>query len=482
MKKSILSAMACVTVSLFGLATQAQASVSGLMIQKLIDQKRGADSQVTLYSAKVGAFDQKLDHFNSQDKRTFKQRYAVYDLFAAGVNNHTAPVIYYQCGEGNCLMNAGSQSASVPGGVAADAKALHAIVVILEHRYYGDSQPFAEMTAENLKYLTYEQALEDFATFQMHASQTLELKGKWIFVGGSYSGALSAYYRLKHPELVVGALSSSGVVKTEALLENYDLFVAKGLGPKCLHAVQSATHQVELNLNHPEKLLAIKKLFRSEEVRDPVDFLTVLQGMVAFAVQYGQQAGFCREVLANADPVQGFADGGNLILDEFGVSPVLITAQGSESVDAKNYTGDIEWRQWNFQSCLEFGAFAVPYHDPKLSAQSALIDAKYAQGVCKRLFGMTQAPQTEKINRDFYLPLLDPSVSNILYTNGSKDPYSPLSISAENGNNINPHTDAYTIVGGSHATDLNAYDTGSPAGILEAQLLFQKLAKGWLGI
>lgn len=39
----------------------------------------------------------------------------------------------------------------------------------------------------------------------------------WIHVGGSYPGALSAYFKVKYPTLTVGALSSSGVV--EALNE-----------------------------------------------------------------------------------------------------------------------------------------------------------------------------------------------------------------------------------------------------------------------
>jgi len=49
------------------------------------------------------------------------------------------------------------------------AKEFNAVLVYMEHRYYGNSMPFNNQhTAykpENLKYLTVEQALEDYSEF-----------------------------------------------------------------------------------------------------------------------------------------------------------------------------------------------------------------------------------------------------------------------------------------------------------------------------
>jgi hypothetical protein len=48
------------------------------------------------------------------------------------------------------------------------AKRFKAAVVSLEHRYYGESSPFSELTSQNLTYLTSNQALFDLATFRTY--------------------------------------------------------------------------------------------------------------------------------------------------------------------------------------------------------------------------------------------------------------------------------------------------------------------------
>jgi len=42
---------------------------------------------------------------------------------------------------------------------------MNALVVTLEHRYYGTSQPFDDLSLESLKYLNAYQAIDDLAYF-----------------------------------------------------------------------------------------------------------------------------------------------------------------------------------------------------------------------------------------------------------------------------------------------------------------------------
>jgi len=63
-----------------------------------------------------------------------------------------------------------------------------------------------------LKYLTVEQVLADLETFINTISNDNEpilLNAKWVVFGGSYSGSLAAWLRMKYPHLVHAAVSSS---------------------------------------------------------------------------------------------------------------------------------------------------------------------------------------------------------------------------------------------------------------------------------
>ena len=73
----------------------------------------------------------------------------------------------------------------------------------------------SDMTDESLQYLSSEQALADLADFRqaMVAKFNLNQNNKWIAFGGSYPGALAAWFRLKYPHLVIGMLFSDNYEK-----------------------------------------------------------------------------------------------------------------------------------------------------------------------------------------------------------------------------------------------------------------------------
>ncbi|MFL5812157.1 MAG: S28 family serine protease [Bdellovibrionia bacterium] len=427
-------------------------------------------SPQSINTTTAGVFEQRIDPSNPQDKRTFHQRYFLNSAYASGPD---APVFFYICGESVC---------SPAHGAAVDyAKLYHGHVVALEHRYYGTSQPMPTLSSANLKYLKTEYALYDLANFEAYAQNTLNLKGKWIAMGGSYPGSLSAYYRLKYPQMVVGSLASSGPVQARENFELYDWVVNDRAGPQCARAIRNVVAVLENALkNDANAFAAAKHQFQCDGVADPVDFLYIVADMAAAAVQYGMKDQFCATLInGGADPVGAYARAGVQAFSALGMAPEEDSFQMAKIEDPMHYASGVGMRQWLYQSCTEYGYFQNAYHDPVQATRSSMINPAFHRRICQELFG-TPPLNTAKIMVNFYQPLLNPAkASRILFTNGSIDPWATLSITHENGNDKNPNTAAMTISGAAHCDDLRGLGPSStPIG--KAQELFSNLVSQWL--
>lgn len=128
------------------------------------------------------------------------------------------------------------------------------------------------MSFENLKYLNSEQGLSDLAYFINYiSSNRLYGVGKdtqWISVGGSYAGAMSAWFRSKYPHLTVGALGSSGVVLAVEDFSDFDEQIYQSAlksGPECVSAIQNVNKYVEDIINSDGRL-AFQAIFNAEKL------------------------------------------------------------------------------------------------------------------------------------------------------------------------------------------------------------------------
>lgn len=413
-------------------------------------------------------FAQRINPLDPKDMRTFKQRYFINTQFA---ESNLSPTLYFLCGESTCE--------GFPGVMAAYAKELKANLVAVEHRYYGKSQPFDQLTTENLKYLTTELALSDAAQIQQHVKDQLDLKGKWIVLGGSYSGSLAAYYRQKYPSLVVGALSSSGPVQAKENFEEYDRHVATVAGPECLANIKKVVKQVESAFSNSKELSLLKEKFSAEKLSDDLDFVYLVADMGALAIQYGYRDHFC-ELIEKNNPLEGYSAFTQEIYKNWGLNALSGSASGAVSLDPATYENEFGMRQWFYQSCTEYGYWQNAYHDEALSARSQWINQSYHNNICRRLFGIEKPVQTDITNQSFYFPLLLEQTKNIFFTNGSKDPWINLSIAKENGNVTNPNTTSMTVLGAAHCDDLRAPKENDSDSLKSAREQFLKAAKDWL--
>jgi pimeloyl-ACP methyl ester carboxylesterase len=441
---------------------------SGLEVSGLFERLLEPGLAPTAPAVTEGAFTQKLSPADPSDTRTFTQRYFLSSAYASGPG---APVIYYICGEAECAPT------FVTRQVGELAKAMGAHQIALEHRYYGKSQPFADYTVEHLQYLRTDNALADLAAFQRYAMTQLGLGGKWIVIGGSYAGALSAYYRLQHPELVVGSLASSAPVEARNAFEEFDYHATVVAGTACADAVRSVIAKADAALDDAQALAALKKQFGAEDITDPDDFVYLLSDLAAESMQYGKRQDLCTRLLAGGDVTANYAAYVKDFLGWFGATAVSFVAQGGLDLPA---TPDNNARPWFYQSCAEYGYWQNAYHDPQFSMRSPRINAAYHANLCKRLFGMEEADDAA-MNATHYSRLLDPAqASRIFFTNGSEDPWSELSISAVRGNDHNASTPVQWIVGGSHCSDLRASSAGDSDSLISARQHFAQLVSDWL--
>lgn len=103
-------------------------------------------------------------------------------------------------------------------------------------RFWGSSSPTEYLTAESLQLLTLKQAIADFVYF----AKTIDLpfdtnhssnadKAPWVFSGGSYSGALSAWTESTSPGTFWAYHASSAPVEAISDYVSFECFFTENV-------------------------------------------------------------------------------------------------------------------------------------------------------------------------------------------------------------------------------------------------------------
>ncbi|KAK9684783.1 hypothetical protein RND81_10G232200 [Saponaria officinalis] len=166
-------------------------------------------------------YSQHLDHFGygSMSSKYFTQKLVV--DYSYGPPNQElvngSPILVFFGGEAHIESWVGGPGIG-PGIVQLAAIHFRALVVYIEHRFYGESVPYgsidlAMMDTEVRGCFTSAQALADFADVILSLKLNFSITNSPVIVmGGSYSGMLAAWFRLKYPHIAIGALASSAPV------------------------------------------------------------------------------------------------------------------------------------------------------------------------------------------------------------------------------------------------------------------------------
>ncbi|KAL4102137.1 hypothetical protein PRIC1_005885 [Phytophthora ramorum] len=429
------------------------------------DVHQSEDDPVTFPVQEDFFTDAILDHFAPVSRRTtWKQRYQVNEEFWGG---HGFPVFLYIGGEGPL----GPKAITNRTFIYYLAEQHRALLLALEHRFYGKSYPTEDMSLPNLVYLSSEQALADLAHFHSFVTDQYGLTDeKWVAFGGSYPGNLAAWVKLKYPALFAGTVASSAPVHAKTDFFEYMEVVGDGLryfgGGECYHEVEQAITQLgELMDSGKKGRDKVDELFKpcypmTNEFDDSV-FETSVMGAFQDIAQYNA----IHEGVMTLDEVcKHFTEAGDAVgklasfINRTRVGDCLDSKfQGApngtvEVLSRDQFDGKSSARQWVYQTCNMFGYFQTttsarsPFH-----ALRAVTEANAGTEICKRVYEMNVAPDVAGANLDY--GSLGIEVERVTFPSGTIDPWHALAV--QNSTKMHSYSaEAVFIEGTAHCADM----------------------------
>uniref|UniRef100_A0A915DD02 Uncharacterized protein n=1 Tax=Ditylenchus dipsaci TaxID=166011 RepID=A0A915DD02_9BILA len=348
-------------------------------------------------SSKKGFIEQKLDHFNSFEQRTWKQSLA--EHFGAAM-------------------------------------------FALEHRYYGDSLPFDSFTTENLKYLTSQQALADFK---------LQMDCVWWILPRNACCLSKQMY----PDLILGAVASSAPVQAKADFREYFQVVENAVSQygsiNCSNNFRQyfSSARALLQTSEGRKKLGICEISKTDD-----SFEKNMQ--IFYDHEVDMLADQCRETLkltltysalAKIDQnVSEYIDSDNLEKKCFDIS------YKNALNKMKNVQNSI--KPWMYQTCNEFGFYQTT-HTTGGMFDNVPLPLRFNTDLCSDVFGKEFDAESlkksiQKTNQ-FYGGSQNFNSSNTIFINGSEDPWHPLSVY----DTPNDSVESILILGTSHCQDFS---------------------------
>ncbi|KAK0468596.1 peptidase S28 [Armillaria novae-zelandiae] len=431
-------------------------------------------------------FDQLIDH-NDPSKGTFQQRY----WHTAEYYQEGGPIIFMNAGEVNAAPYYGYVTNSTINGVIAQRYGGAAIV--LEHRFFGESNPYPNLDVTSFQYHTLAQAIED----NDNGDTVSPDKAPWIIIGGSYPGALVSWTMAAHPDVFWIGYSSSGVVHAQIDFWQYYEPIRENMPKNC-------SADVEAVINYVDEVFFGSNTTAQQELQELFGFSTNLDVAQALRwdlwtwqdMQPNTGAGaafyqFCDALEVKGDVVAS-ADGWGLdnALKAWGSHftgaasiscfPLFDHAYGLNTRD--DYPVDDANRSWFWLVCNEVG-FTL---DGPPVGQGGIVSRLNVwqdnMRDCMSTFpeAFPELPIPNVNRTDTLYGGWSVNNTRLFFANGKQDPWREATVSAVNSTAVSTDIQPIRISNGFHASDLVMRLAAPDPTIVAVQDAFIAYVESWL--
>ncbi|XP_054803846.1 uncharacterized protein LOC129307018 isoform X2 [Prosopis cineraria] len=424
-------------------------------------------SKHALYKTKF--FTQILDHFNYNPNsyKTFQQRYLISDVHWGGAKNK-APIFVYTGNEGDIEWFANNT-----GFMFETAPHFNALLVFIEHRFYGKSMPFggnkevAYSNSSTLGYLSSAQALADYATLIIDLKNNLSASDSPVVVfGGSYGGMLAAWFRMKYPHVAIGALASSAPILhfldlvspyafTNVITQDF-----KSESENCYEVIKGSWKQIEDTANRHGGLELLRKSFRICKNYISAD---ALKGWLMTALMYTAMTDYptpsnflnplpAHPVRKMCEAIDSLAHENDTFAKLYRAANIYYNSSGTATCFNLDDDSDPHGLAgWRWQACTEM---IMPTGGNNEESIFPASEWKYENRVafCEVAFGTEPRPHwiTTQFGGLGIHRVLRTAASNIIFFNGLRDPWSAGGVVT----NISDTIIALVAKQGAHHVDL----------------------------
>ncbi|KAK4281699.1 hypothetical protein QN277_013160 [Acacia crassicarpa] len=458
-------------------------------------QRRLADSVQNTGLYRTEFYTQILDHFdfNPQSYRTFQQRYLINDTYWGGASNK-APIFVYTGNEGDIewfTQNTGFMFETAPH--------FKALLVFIEHRFYGNSTPFEgdrEVlfgNSSNVGYLSSTQALADYATLIIDLKKNLSATDSPVIVfGGSYGGMLAAWFRMKYPHIALGALASSApILQFEDLVSPYsfnDIVTQdfRSESENCYKVIKGSWEEIQEAGQKPGGLEMLGKSFRICKNLSSSDALTGwLRGAWIFTAMtdYPTPSNFISPLPAYpvkkmCEAIDNAGSGKDTFAKLYAAANIFYNYSGTVTCfDLEDNSDPHGLAGWQWQACTEM---IMPQGASGEDGIFPVNEWNYEDRVayCSATYGVE--PRPHWITTEFGGPgierVLKRSGGNIIFFNGLRDPWSGGGVLKS----ISRSLVAIVAKQGAHHVDLRLSDKEDPQWLKDVRKQEVDIISSWI--